>query len=102
MHIDWCWIVLGAIIVTAATVFDLEGRVFRRRLLAGLLVLWGAGSLASFAIFGPGKGQADLMRLSENARLAFRFVVGVGALWAAYLGVDMLRTWWRIGDRPEE
>lgn len=94
----------GVIVVVAiaATAFDLEARVFRRRLLAGLLVLWGAASLASFAIFGPGKGQIDLMRLSENAWLAFRFVVGAGALWTAYLGVDMLRTWWRIGDRPEE
>ncbi len=90
MDIDWWWIALIVVIGGAAAAFGLEGRVLRRRLLLGILLLWGAVAFAYNAIVGAMPGAPEL---GEEMRFAFRALMLVASAWTFYLGIDALRTW---------
>lgn len=97
--IEWWWIAIIVVIGGAAAAFDLESRVLKRRLLVAMLFLFGAASFAYSAIANtvpvpPG--------FSEEVRIAARVLALAASAWTLYLGIDTLRTWWRIGDKTDE
>lgn len=102
LQVDWLWLVFAAVVALIATAYDWEGKILRRRLIAGVLALWGAAALAGVAITGLDPAQMKPMKFSGPMLVGFRMLAALGALWTAYLGFDVLRTWWRIGDRDDD
>jgi hypothetical protein len=52
------------------------------------------------AIYGLGPSFAE--KYPQAVVLAMRTVAGAGSLWAAYLAVDIVRTWLRIGHKSDD
>ena len=74
----------------------------RLRMLAVASVWSGAVGSALFALNGPGSGTIERFAFSAEVWLVIRLASAVAALWAAYLGSQILLAWWRMGNKVEE
>lgn len=88
----------GVIVIALALLSDAATQ--RWRLAAAAAAMYGAAGLAVFAIDSPTSEMWK--RFPDEAVLAIRCLSGGAAIWAAYLGIDQVIAWWRVGDRSED
>jgi len=93
------WFAAGAGGVAIAAAVATQLMTERWRLAAAAFALFSVVGTAEFAINGPtpefvASYGADLM-------LALRVVAAVSALVVLWLAVDLVWTWWRIGDAED-
>jgi len=93
------FVVAMAVIVIALALLS-DAAMQRWRLAAAAAAMYGAVGLAIFAIDSPSSEM--WRRFPEEAVLAIRCFSGAAAIWTAYLAIDQVITWWRVGDKSED
>lgn len=91
-------VAMGVVLIVLALVSD--AALQRWRLAAAAAATFGA---ANFALSAIGGGHTEMAKhFPPEAVLLMRCVSGLGVIWAAYLGIDQVVIWWRVGDKAED